>query len=75
MSYILINVDFIGSSSEKEKDLKEKKYQQHKMILSAKSSLVKYAQQIPAEISQMHPNSVVHVSATSNIYELLPVLY
>ncbi|XP_058758623.1 rRNA biogenesis protein RRP5-like [Vicia villosa] len=30
------------------------------MILSAKSSLIKYAQQIPAEISQMHPNSVVH---------------
>lgn len=29
------------------------------MILSAKSSLVKYAQQIPADISQMHPNSVV----------------
>ncbi|WJX11337.1 hypothetical protein P8452_01962 [Trifolium repens] len=56
----LLVLDFIGSSSEKEKDLKEKKYQQHKMILSAKSSLVKYAQQIPAEISQMHPNSVVH---------------
>lgn len=31
-------------------------------ILSAKSSLIKSAQQIPAEISQMHPNSVVHVS-------------
>ncbi|KAL5063071.1 hypothetical protein RYX36_024808, partial [Vicia faba] len=30
------------------------------MILSAKSSLIKYAQQIPSEISQMHPNSVVH---------------
>ncbi|CAK8570928.1 unnamed protein product [Lathyrus sativus] len=30
------------------------------MILSAKSSLIKCAQQIPAEISQMHPNSVVH---------------
>ncbi|KAI5396242.1 hypothetical protein KIW84_062447 [Lathyrus oleraceus] len=30
------------------------------MILSAKSSLIKYAQQIPADISQMHPNSVVH---------------
>jgi rRNA biogenesis protein RRP5 len=56
----LLVLDFIGSSSEKEKDLKEKKYQRNKMILSAKSLLVKYAQQIPAEISQMHPNSVVH---------------
>ncbi|XP_004514152.1 rRNA biogenesis protein RRP5 [Cicer arietinum] len=30
------------------------------IILSAKSSLIKYAQQIPADIIQMHPNSVVH---------------
>lgn len=30
------------------------------MILSAKSSLIKYAQQIPADINQIHPNSVVH---------------
>ncbi|PNY04593.1 protein RRP5, partial [Trifolium pratense] len=56
----LLVLDFMGSSSEKEKDLKEKQYQRNKMILSAKSSLIKYAQQIPAEISQTHPNSVVH---------------
>jgi len=42
----LIHVDFKGNN----------------MILSAKSSLVKYAQQIPADINQMHPNSVVQVS-------------
>ncbi|XP_057422928.1 rRNA biogenesis protein RRP5 [Lotus japonicus] len=30
------------------------------LILSAKSSLIKSAQQIPADISQIHPNSVVH---------------
>ncbi|MED6145261.1 hypothetical protein PIB30_023503 [Stylosanthes scabra] len=30
------------------------------LILSAKSSLIKSAQQIPSDISQMHPNSVVH---------------
>lgn len=30
------------------------------LILSAKSSLIKHAQQIPADINQIHPNSVVH---------------
>ncbi|KAI9122039.1 hypothetical protein K1719_006728 [Acacia pycnantha] len=30
------------------------------LVLSAKSSLVKFAHQIPADISQIHPNSVVH---------------
>ncbi|CAL0321523.1 unnamed protein product [Lupinus luteus] len=30
------------------------------LILSAKASLIKYAQHIPADISQMQPNSVVH---------------
>ncbi|XP_027363474.1 rRNA biogenesis protein RRP5 [Abrus precatorius] len=30
------------------------------LVLSAKSSLIKYAQQIPANISQIQPNSVVH---------------
>lgn len=30
------------------------------LVLSAKSSLIKFAHQIPADISQIHPNSVVH---------------
>ncbi|XAR68636.1 hypothetical protein NMG60_11003830 [Bertholletia excelsa] len=30
------------------------------LILTAKHSLVKSAQQVPAEVSQVHPNSVVH---------------
>ncbi|KAE9590105.1 putative ribosomal protein S1 [Lupinus albus] len=30
------------------------------LILSAKASLIKYAEHIPADISQMQPNSVVH---------------
>ncbi|KAK7392757.1 hypothetical protein VNO78_21204 [Psophocarpus tetragonolobus] len=30
------------------------------LILSAKSSLIKHAQQIPADINQIHSNSVVH---------------
>ncbi|KAK7345187.1 hypothetical protein VNO77_15745 [Canavalia gladiata] len=30
------------------------------LVLSAKTSLIKYAQQIPADISQIQPNSVVH---------------
>ncbi|TKY53223.1 RRP5-like protein [Spatholobus suberectus] len=30
------------------------------LILSAKNSLIKHAQQIPADINQIHPNSVVH---------------
>jgi len=33
------------------------------LILSAKSSLVKHAQQIPSDINQIQPNSVVNVSA------------
>lgn len=32
------------------------------LVLSAKSSLIKYVQQIPADISQIQPNSVLHVS-------------
>ncbi|XP_028788021.1 rRNA biogenesis protein RRP5-like, partial [Neltuma alba] len=30
------------------------------LVLSAKSSLIKFADQIPPDISQIHPNSVVH---------------
>ncbi|KAF7804182.1 rRNA biogenesis protein RRP5 [Senna tora] len=30
------------------------------LVLSAKSSLIKFAEQIPSDISQIHPNSVVH---------------
>jgi len=43
---ILINVDIKGNN----------------LILSAKSSLIKHAQQIPSDINQIQPNSVVNVS-------------
>ncbi|KAL2998416.1 hypothetical protein AAZX31_09G097500 [Glycine max] len=39
------------------------------LILSAKSSLIKHAQQIPADINQIHPNSVVHQGYICNLIE------
>lgn len=35
------------------------------LILSAKYSLINSVQQLPSELSQVHPNSVVHVSTRS----------
>lgn len=44
----------------------------HNLVLSAKYSLINSAEKLPVEISEIHPNTMVHVSdASFNVYHFM----